>query len=307
VREPQPPSAIRRTRLARLTLFALFCTVASLFLVSMGLSHTYVRAVTRPGCPDDQQKPDGCGLAESRSVEFTTSDAVTLGGWLVPGSNGATIILLGGQGTRNALLSEGAMLARHGYELLLVEWRGCSDSQEIRHTLGYKETLDVMAAADFLLGEDSAGRIGALGFSVGGAAAIRAAAFHPGISAVVAMGNYHDLEAEIRGAGDEHPLLSAIFENQIAWLFQRETGVSFAEEPEPVELVAQISPRPVLLIFGELEESLPPASGRLLFQAAGEPRELWIVPHVGHGGYFQAQPEEFERRVVSFFDSALLH
>jgi predicted alpha/beta-fold hydrolase len=45
----------------------------------------------------------------------------------------------------------------------------------------------------------------------------------------------------------------------------------------------------------------------LLYQAAGEPKELWILPHGGHGGYLQAEPEEFERRVVSFFDTALLH
>ena len=305
--DAQPPSAPQTARLARLALFALLSTIALLLLASLGLSHAYVKALTQPGCPDDRREPDHFGLTDFRHVEFTTSDGVTLSGWSVPGDNGATIILLGGKGTRSAMLPEGAMLARHGYGLLLFDWRGCGGSQEVRHTLGYREALDVMAAADFALGESSSERIGVLGFSLGGAAAIRAAALHAGIDAVVAMGNYHDLEAEIRGAGDEHPVLSTILENQIAWLFQRETGVDFAKEPEPIEVVAQISPRPVLLIFGELEESLPPASGRLLFQAAAHPKQLWIVPRVGHGGYFQAEPKEFERRVVSFFDSALLH
>jgi fermentation-respiration switch protein FrsA (DUF1100 family) len=146
-----------------------------------------------------------------------------------------------------------------------------------------------------------------LGFSLGGAAAIRAAALHQDIDAVVAMGNYHDLEAEIFGAGNEHPLLAAIFESQIAWLFQRRTGVDFEHDPEPVELIGQLSPRPILLIYGEQEEALPPASGRILYQAAGEPKELWILPNVGHGGYVNAEPEEFEQRIVRFFDSALLH
>lgn len=307
MRADQPSSAPRRARLARLTLFALLSTIALLVLASLGLSHAYVKALTRPGCPGYRREPNHFGLTDFRSVEFATSDDMTLSGWSVPGDNGATIILLGGKGTRSALLPEGAMLARHGYGLLLFDWRGCGGDQEVPHTLGYKEALDVMAAADFVLSENSPERVGVLGFSLGGAAAIRAAALHPGIDAVVAMGNYHDLEAEIRGAGDEHPVLSIVLENQIAWLFQRETGVDFSQEPEPVEVVAQISPRPVFLIFGELEESLPPASGRLLFQAAGHPKELWIVPHVGHGGYFQAEPEEFERRVVSFFESALLH
>jgi hypothetical protein len=32
---------------------------------------------------------------------------------------------------------------------------------------------------------------------------------------------------------------------------------------------------------------------------------LWVVPGVGHGGYIQAWPEEYEARVISFFDAAL--
>ncbi len=307
MKDHRPPSALQLLRFARLTLFALFCTAGILFLASMGLSYIYLQALTRPGCPEDRQQPTDYGLTQFRSVEFSTADAVALSGWFVPSQNGATIILLGGRGTRSAMLPEAAMLARHGYGLLLFDWRGCGADQANLHTLGYQETLDVMAATDFLLSESNAEQLGVLGFSLGGAAAIRAAALHPGIAAVVAMGNYHDLEAEIRGAGDEHPVLSSVFENQITWLFQQQTGVSFAEESEPVELLARISPRPVLLIFGELEESLPPPSGHLLYQAAGEPRELWIIPRVGHGGYFQAEPAEFERRVTSFFNSALLH
>jgi len=37
---------------------------------------------------------------------------------------------------------------------------------------------------------------------------------------------------------------------------------------------------------------------------AGEPKELWIVPDCNYGGYLAAAPEEWERRVVAFFDTA---
>jgi hypothetical protein len=42
------------------------------------------------------------------------------------------------------------------------------------------------------------------------------------------------------------------------------------------------------------------------FAAAGEPKLLWIVPDLGHGGYIQTWPEEYETRVIDFFDAALL-
>ena len=34
--------------------------------------------------------------------------------------------------------------------------------------------------------------------------------------------------------------------------------------------------------------------------------ELWRIPKAGHTGGFVAQPAEYERRVVGFFDRALL-
>ena len=44
----------------------------------------------------------------------------------------------------------------------------------------------------------------------------------------------------------------------------------------------------------------------LFFRAAGEPKTLWKIPGSGHAGGIRAQPREYERRVVGFFDDALL-
>ncbi len=291
----------------RLTLFALAVLVFGLLAACLGLSNQYTNTVTEYDCPRAAIRPEEFGLTAYREASWTAADGVLLRGWYFPGANGATVILAEGTGARGGLLPEGAVLARHGYGLLSFDWRGCGESDSAMHTLGYHETWDMLAAVDFLLQQTDTERVGALGFSLGGAVLIRAAAQHPGIGAVVAMGNYHDLEAEIHGAGDEHPILSPVFETQIAWLFQRRTGVDFSSELEPIELVARISPRPLLLIYGAEEEALPPPSGRLLFETAGHPKELWVVPGLGHGGYAAAAPEGFERRLVSFFDAALLH
>jgi ABC-type transporter Mla maintaining outer membrane lipid asymmetry ATPase subunit MlaF len=42
------------------------------------------------------------------------------------------------------------------------------------------------------------------------------------------------------------------------------------------------------------------------YEAAREPKETWLVPGAEHTGGIEAQPEEYERRVVGFFDDALL-
>jgi fermentation-respiration switch protein FrsA (DUF1100 family) len=67
----------------------------------------------------------------------------------------------------------------------------------------------------------------------------------------------------------------------------------------PLAHIAEIKPRPVFLIYGEFEAD----HGQALYAAAGEPRQLWIVPGVGHGGYQTAYPDEYERRVIEFFDT----
>jgi hypothetical protein len=42
------------------------------------------------------------------------------------------------------------------------------------------------------------------------------------------------------------------------------------------------------------------------YQAAGQPKQLWEVPGAGHTGGIGAMPQEYEQRIVAFFDDALL-
>ncbi|WP_130511824.1 serine aminopeptidase domain-containing protein [Krasilnikovia cinnamomea] len=58
-------------------------------------------------------------------VIMSTSDGARLSGWYVPVVNGAALVLRHGAGsTRTDTLPQAAVLARHGYGLLLVDARG---------------------------------------------------------------------------------------------------------------------------------------------------------------------------------------
>ena len=69
----------------------------------------------------------------------------------------------------------------------------------------------------------------------------------------------------------------------------------------PVNAVGQIAPTPVLIIHGEQDSGIPAADAMALYNAAGEPKELWILPGVGHAAAWGAEREEYERRVLGFF------
>jgi hypothetical protein len=76
--------------------------------------------------------------------------------------------------------------------------------------------------------------------------------------------------------------------------------------PEIVARIGKIAPRPVFLIYAD-----PGMGGENIRQpryyaAAGEPKQVWKVPGAKHTGGLKAQPAEYERRVVDFFDRSLL-
>ena len=88
-------------------------------------------------------------------------------------------------------------------------------------------------------------------------------------------------------------LATAVFSNQGA-------------PPKILDRIGEIAPRSVFLIYaapgmgGEVERQPK------YYAAAGQPKQIWQVPGAAHTGGLNAQPAEYERRVVGFFDRALL-
>ena len=62
---------------------------------------------------------------------------------------------------------------------------------------------------------------------------------------------------------------------------------------------------PVLLIHGRIDDNLPSRHSERIFSlcAANRPAlELWEPLHAGHCGAAQAEPAEYERRVLAWFE-----
>ena len=50
----------------------------------------------------------------------------------------------------------------------------------------------------------------------------------------------------------------------------------------PAEAAAQISPVPLLIVHGDKDHYFPPEHARQLYMAAREPKDLWLMPGMGH-------------------------
>lgn len=238
----------------------------------------------------------GVGYQE---ITLTTADGLELAGWYTPASNGAVILVAHGYGgARQA--EKHAFFARSGFGTVTWDFRAHGESEGEVCTMGHQEAMDVEAALDFALSQPDLSKVGALGESMGAAAIIQAAARRPEIAAMVADSSFAALEEEI-----EIVVPQAILRPFIRFFAEREAGLDIGDL-RPIERIGEISPRPVFIIQGMADSAIPADSAQRLYDAAGEPRRLWIEPGVEHMGVQNARPAEYERRVIEFFTAALL-
>lgn len=292
-----------------LRLLAFFAVTAALaaIITPFLLGVLAMTSLVYPPCPSERRSPQALGLT-AEPVTLAARAGGQFQAYFIPGRNGAAVIIPPGfSSSRVARLDEAAVLAEHGYAVLLYESRRCAGMGPL--SLGAAEVSEVADALDYLTGRGDVDpqKIGVHGFSSAGATAILAAAHMPQLRAVVAEGGYGDFGRDaLGGGGSSNPvvrLFEALFASGMRVTYRGVTGRSITQL-SPVSVIGQIAPRPILLIYGSREVSLPAGRAQA---AAGASAELWVVEGAGHGNYLQVAPEAYPRRVTAFFDAALLN
>jgi alpha/beta superfamily hydrolase len=238
------------------------------------------------------------------SVSFRSSDGLRLSGWYVPSKNRAAVVLVhGGGGDRTGAVRHARLLARHGYGVLLYDSRGRGESEGSPNAFGWGWPKDVAGALAFLGGRPGvdANRIGGLGLSTGADVLIEVAAGRRELKAVVADGATAASFADYRNLVGLD--VAAPF---FVTMYTAARVLSGSVPGEPLEeLVARISPTPLLLIAAGKGVAQERDFNRLYAAAAREPVELWDLPEVHHTAAVRERSREYEQRVVGFFDRAL--
>jgi pimeloyl-ACP methyl ester carboxylesterase len=166
---------IRRVILA-LTLMAVIA-VAVLMLIWLGQRRLiYFPDVSPPVL-------DRAGLAGAEAVTFTTSDGIRLGAWFVPGGGSpprpTIVVFSGNAGHRGYRASLAAALRRHGFNVLLTDYRGYGGNPGAPTEEGV--AADARAAREYVLrrADVDPSRVVYFGESLGAAVAVRLAIEHP--------------------------------------------------------------------------------------------------------------------------------
>jgi uncharacterized protein len=234
--------------------------------------------------------------APVKDVSFWTDDGLELQGWYVPSRNGAAVIAFPG---RKGPQSAARMLVRHGYGVLLFDRRGEGESEGDPNAVGWNGDRDVKAAIAFLRERPDVDpeRIGGMGRSVGGELMLETAAETDELKAVMSDGAGIRSVREASMRWDAVPIWAGI---------TAATAVLSDDAPPPNlnDLVADISPRSVFLVYAERGQGGEDLS-QDFYESAKEPKFVWKVPGAKHTEGIDTRPREYERRMIAFFDGAL--
>jgi hypothetical protein len=249
--------------------------------------------------------------AEARAVALTARDGVRLRAFLVPPNRSEdprfVAVLVHGL-FRGALEIEtpGAMLRELGGEVLLLEQRNHGGSGRARPTFGRDESLDVLAATDFLQARPEARDrpLVLYAVSLGTAAVATAAAQVPALAGLILDAPMDDLMATARRELATGGFWQSIRDPwaSVILFFARYVGRVPLDQVRPRESLARLSPQVAVLFIGAgRDERMPPDTVRALFEGlptAPDRKDLWIEPEATHGKVWVKAPDEYRRRLA---------
>jgi fermentation-respiration switch protein FrsA (DUF1100 family) len=87
----------------------------------------------------------------------------------------------------------------------------------------------------------------------------------------------------------------------LTWPFQYPLSLLFTAKYNPLDVVAEIAPLPLLIVHGRDDEIVPSYHSELLFAQARPPKQIWIVPHARHTQALRTEP--FRSRFLDYLSA----
>ncbi|MFC1964330.1 alpha/beta hydrolase, partial [Chloroflexota bacterium] len=168
---------------------------------------------------------------------------------------------------------------------VIFNFRGTGESGGNLDMLDW--TRDLQAIIDYLsvLSELDKARLALVGFSGGAAVAVYTAAYDKRVSLVIPCACPAEFTLLTRSESPQE--IVAHFKN-IGAIRDRDFPPSVEkwlgnfQSIQPIDYIHRIAPRPLLLVHGSDDETVPVAHARLLYERAGEPKQLVIIEGAGH-------------------------
>jgi uncharacterized protein len=244
-------------------------------------------------------------------VSIAANDGIQLRGWdLHPEhTNGNTVILFHGvSDNRLGMTRYADLFLRHGYDVLMPDARAHGLSDGGLATYGLLESNDIRLWFEWLVGNHQPRCIYAFAESMGAAQLLQAIQTEPHFCAVAGecpFSNFREIAYDRMGQHFStgpwvgRTILWPVVES--AFIYSRwKYGLDFEQvSPEDASANTKV---PVFLIHGQSDSNIPVRHSRRIL-ARNPSVVLWEVPNAEHSTAVTVEPEEFNRRLLEWFES----
>jgi dipeptidyl aminopeptidase/acylaminoacyl peptidase len=172
-----------------------------------------------------------------------------------------------------------------GFAVLIFNFRGCGASGGNLDLLGW--TRDLKAAIDYLwaLPEVDRSHLSLFGFSGGAAVSIYVAAQDKRVSSIATCAcpaefTFFTEVDDPQSIIDHFRSIGTIRDSDFP--YSTEEWFSGIRLISPIKYVAEIAPRPLLLVHGSEDEVVEVTHAHKLYAQAGEPKHIIIIDRAGH-------------------------
>jgi uncharacterized protein len=248
--------------------------------------------------------------APLRDVSIQSSDGLTLRAWYVQPADfkNKVVLLLHGVGdNREGVAGFARLFLQHGYAVLVPDSRAHGVSDGVLATYGLRESDDIHRWVDWLEASHPTCVYG-FGESMGAALLLQSLAKENRFCAVGAespFANFQEVAYERAALYLRMPFwFGKTFERPVVdfalFYTRRKYGLDF-RQANPADAVAHTS-TPILLIGDEQDKDILPHHVTELHDRNPSSTELWMVKGAYHGGASGVDPQEFDGRVLGFFE-----
>ena len=210
------------------------------------------------------------------TVSFKSGDGTGLTGWYFKArgkERGTVLVCHGNVENMSTHVKLDLWMVDAGYSVFIFDYRGYGRSEGSTDVAGIYR--DAEAALETLLAR-TPGKVIVFGKSLGGAVAVNVLAHSPlrnrvkGVIIESAFSSYRTIARE------------KIARSVVGWPFQYPLSFLVSDEGSPVDFISKLSPIPLLILHGYNDPIVPQHHGRILYDAALQPKQYWELNIPGH-------------------------
>jgi pimeloyl-ACP methyl ester carboxylesterase len=246
-------------------------------------------------------------------IALASTDGISLAGWYIPAGNGSgptapTVILSHGWGSNKSNMLDRAAFIHDQYNVVIFDYRNHGQSSDGVTTQGVLEQADLRAVIDWVSTAKAPEQIAVFGVSMGGAIAASQADRDERVDAVILESTHATLATAIQARLDRsgYPLsMPGSWAILLGGLVRTGQDMSAAD---PIQAVARLDGRPLLLIYGGADDAIAPNDAEEMLaaaEAAETPAELHVCEAAEHAKSWEACASDYGSWVLGFLQRTI--